>query len=177
MVASLVEPARKPDLAPERERLPELDPDLSPRLRAPARLQHHAQDAIDAEPGVPEAGVRFAHRPCGPRGSTVSGRQRKRWVSDPPSSIPSTKEPGTEPRTFIRGFSATLAAAYRAQRDHGVSDRGTAALSGSQSRLRLCRGDDYCLRRVTSLPSRSHTISSPILLPFSYCHSAAFAPV
>ncbi len=27
-----------------------------PRVRAPARLQHHTQDA-DAEPGVPEAGV------------------------------------------------------------------------------------------------------------------------
>ena len=26
-----------------------------PRLRAPSRVQHHAQDAVDAEPGVPEA--------------------------------------------------------------------------------------------------------------------------
>ena len=43
-----------------------VDGDLSPRLRAPARLQHHAQDALDAEPRVPEAGVRFVHRhlPC-----------------------------------------------------------------------------------------------------------------
>jgi hypothetical protein len=35
----------------------ELDADLNPVPRALARLQHHAQDAIDAEPGVPEAGV------------------------------------------------------------------------------------------------------------------------
>jgi hypothetical protein len=51
------EPLRSPDLAPQRERLTELDPDLSPRLGAPARVQHHAQHAVDAEPGVPEAGV------------------------------------------------------------------------------------------------------------------------
>jgi len=29
----------------------------SPRLRAPVRVQHHAQDAVDAEPGMPEVGV------------------------------------------------------------------------------------------------------------------------
>jgi hypothetical protein len=40
---------------PQRERLLELDPDLRPRLRASARAQQHAQDAVDAEPGVPEA--------------------------------------------------------------------------------------------------------------------------
>ena len=57
LVGQSVEPPRAPDLAPERERSPELEPDLSPRLRAPARVQHHAQDAVDAEPGVPEAGV------------------------------------------------------------------------------------------------------------------------
>jgi hypothetical protein len=51
-----VEPPRAPDLAPQRERLLELDSDLRPRLRAAARVQHHAQDAVDAEPGVPEAG-------------------------------------------------------------------------------------------------------------------------
>src|SRR4030095_14839087 len=37
--------------SPQRERLPELDPDLRPRLCAPVRVQHHAQDAVDAEPG------------------------------------------------------------------------------------------------------------------------------
>ncbi len=42
-----------------------------PRLRAPARLQHHAQDAVDAEPGVPETRVSVAHRPLDPRGSTA----------------------------------------------------------------------------------------------------------
>jgi hypothetical protein len=51
------EPPRAPDLAPQRERTLELDPDHEPRLRAPARVQHHAQDAVDAEPGVPETGV------------------------------------------------------------------------------------------------------------------------
>jgi len=43
--------------APKRERTLELDPDLGPGLRAPARLEHHAQDAVDAEPGVPETSV------------------------------------------------------------------------------------------------------------------------
>src|SRR5215471_3695043 len=47
----LVEPSRAPNLTPQRERPPELDPDLSPRLRAPACLQHHTEDAVDAEPG------------------------------------------------------------------------------------------------------------------------------
>src|SRR5262245_13067082 len=53
----LVEPARASNLAPKLERLPELHADLSPRLRAPSRVQHHAQHAVDAEPRVPEAGV------------------------------------------------------------------------------------------------------------------------
>ena len=43
------------DLAPQRGRLPELDTDHGPRLRAPARLQHHTQHSVDAEPGVTEA--------------------------------------------------------------------------------------------------------------------------
>src|SRR5512138_2126377 len=34
-------------------------------LRAPARVQHHAQDAVAAEPGVPEAGVGHSF-PSGP---------------------------------------------------------------------------------------------------------------
>src|SRR5437867_7868669 len=46
----LVEPPRAPDLAPQRERPPELNPDLRPRLGAPLRVQHHSQDAVDAEP-------------------------------------------------------------------------------------------------------------------------------
>src|SRR5437870_7334681 len=46
-----------PNLTPQRDSSPKLDPDLRPRLRAPSLVQHHAQDAIDAEPGVPEAGV------------------------------------------------------------------------------------------------------------------------
>src|SRR5262249_10317733 len=53
----LVAPARAPDFAPHCERLPELDSDDGPLLRTPAGVQHHAQDAVDAEPGVPEAGV------------------------------------------------------------------------------------------------------------------------
>ena len=35
----------------------------SRRLRAPARVQHHAQHAVDAEPGMSEAGVGWAHTP------------------------------------------------------------------------------------------------------------------
>jgi len=44
--------------SPQRERPSELDPDLRPRLRAPPGVQHHAQDAVDAEPRVPEASDR-----------------------------------------------------------------------------------------------------------------------
>ena len=47
---SLVEAANAPDLAPQRDGSLEFDPDLSPRLRAPVRVQHHAPDAVDAEP-------------------------------------------------------------------------------------------------------------------------------
>jgi hypothetical protein len=32
-------------------------PNLRPRLRAPSLVPHHAQEAVDAEPRVPEAGV------------------------------------------------------------------------------------------------------------------------
>jgi len=53
----LVKPSRAPDLAPQRVRLLELDADLCPRLRALPCVQHHAQDSVDAEPGMPEAGV------------------------------------------------------------------------------------------------------------------------
>ena len=53
--SELVKPSRAPDLAPQRQRLLELGLDLWPRLRTPARLHHHAQDAVDAEPGVPQA--------------------------------------------------------------------------------------------------------------------------
>jgi len=44
-----IRPARR-ICAPQRERPPELDPDHGPRLRAPARAQHHAQDTMDTEP-------------------------------------------------------------------------------------------------------------------------------
>ena len=52
-------PARL-NLTPQRERLFELGLYVRPRLRAPARVQHHAQDAVNAEPEVPEAGVNVA---------------------------------------------------------------------------------------------------------------------
>src|SRR5437870_13853137 len=55
--------------------------DLWPRLRAPARLQHHAQDAVDAKPRVPEAlvGVAlFVHFVSGPRGPDPSARATER---------------------------------------------------------------------------------------------------
>jgi hypothetical protein len=55
----LIEPPRPPNLTPQRERLLELGLDLRPRLRAPARVQHHAQHTVDAEPGVPRAAVSF----------------------------------------------------------------------------------------------------------------------
>src|SRR5712691_1805007 len=64
----LVEPAGAPDLTLQREGLLKLDLDLRPRLRAPALVQHRAQDAVDAEPGMPEAAVGVVHFPFGPRG-------------------------------------------------------------------------------------------------------------
>src|SRR5207245_10257991 len=67
-------PARAPDLTAERERPPELDSDLRPRLRAPVRMEHHTQNAVDAEPGMPETGVGVVHFPFGPRASTSSGQ-------------------------------------------------------------------------------------------------------
>src|SRR5438552_16539175 len=90
----LVQPARAPDLAPQRERLPELDPHYRPRLRAPSLVQHHPQDAVDAEPGVPEAGVgqamnNLAHvAPAGNGGVT-----RRRNAEGRPSV--SCRTPGT----------------------------------------------------------------------------------
>ena len=50
-----VERPDAPDLTPHGERLPEGDADFDPRLRALALVQHDAQHAVDAEPGVPEA--------------------------------------------------------------------------------------------------------------------------
>jgi hypothetical protein len=77
------------NLTPQHERLLELDADLSLRLGAPARVQHHPQDTVDAEPGVPEAGVGVVRFAFGPRGSTVSaglhsttGRMRADSESD-----------------------------------------------------------------------------------------------
>src|SRR5262245_3541785 len=54
---------RAPDLASQRERPPELDTYDEPRLRAPACGEHHAQAAVEAEPGVPEA-FQSARRPA-----------------------------------------------------------------------------------------------------------------
>jgi len=44
------------------------------RSRSSARMLHHAQYAVDAEPWVPEAGVGVVDFAFGSRGSTVSGR-------------------------------------------------------------------------------------------------------
>src|SRR6266849_168830 len=57
----LVEPPRALDLTLQREGLLERGLDLRPRLRAPALVQHRTQDAVDAEPGVPEARVGVVH--------------------------------------------------------------------------------------------------------------------
>src|SRR2546428_10123185 len=65
--SELVKPSRAPDLAPQRQRLLELGLDLWPRLRAPARTEHDPDDAVDAEPRVPEAGGGVVHFPFGPR--------------------------------------------------------------------------------------------------------------
>jgi hypothetical protein len=65
---------RAPDRTPQRERPPEFNPDLRPRLRAPVRVQHHAQDAVDAEPGMPEASVGVVHFPFGPPQGDIESR-------------------------------------------------------------------------------------------------------
>ena len=52
--------------SPQHERPPELDAHDSPCLRAPSRVEHHAQEAIDTEPRMPEAGGRRFHFAFGP---------------------------------------------------------------------------------------------------------------
>src|SRR4029453_18113730 len=54
----------------------ELNSDLTPRLRAPPGVQHHAQDAVDAQPRVPEAGVDT--RGISPPGQGAPGGPPKR---------------------------------------------------------------------------------------------------
>jgi hypothetical protein len=80
-VTSLVEPARAADLTPKRQRLLELGLDLRRRVGAPARPSHHAQNAVDAKPRVPEAlvGVSlFVHFVSGPHGTTYRQTSRHR---------------------------------------------------------------------------------------------------
>ena len=81
---SLVEPARASNLTPQGERLPELHADLRPRLRAPPRVQHHAQDAIDAEPGIQRrASVSLISRSTVSAGlHSTTGRMRADSESD-----------------------------------------------------------------------------------------------
>jgi hypothetical protein len=73
-----------PDLAPERERLRELGLHLRPRLRAPACVEHCAEQAIDAEPGVPEAGVGVVHLPLAHAGHgawhAMEGSDKRRAI-------------------------------------------------------------------------------------------------
>jgi hypothetical protein len=100
----LVEPPRAPDLAPQRERAPELDPDLRPRPRTPARLQHPAQDAVDAEPGVPEAGRRCRSFPLGLRGARMlSNSRRQRQLGF--RSAPIIESAGSMPCRISNGTS------------------------------------------------------------------------
>src|SRR5207245_10621037 len=82
--------------------------DLRPRLRAPARLQHHAQNAVDAEPGVPEAGALV-----GPR---VGEAAECDVEHPPPSGSPSTRaemDIGPAADHFSRGAGSGNAAARR----------------------------------------------------------------
>src|SRR2546428_2233888 len=92
----LGEPPRPPDLTPERERLLELGLDLRPRLRAPALVQHRAQDAVDSEPGMPEAGVGLGHLPpaaAAPRAPVPLARLR----GDPVPLTQPAVPPGAPP--------------------------------------------------------------------------------
>ena len=53
--------ARAPDLAPQRERPPELDADDEPSLSTPSRLQHDTQDAGATMIAVPhDQPIRFS---------------------------------------------------------------------------------------------------------------------
>jgi hypothetical protein len=59
--------------------------DHGPRLTAPAGVQHQAQHPVDAEPGVPAAGVGVCH--ClRASWSTVSGRRSSMFKDSPPVS-------------------------------------------------------------------------------------------
>jgi len=55
----------------------ELDADLSPLIRVPARVQHRAQEPVEADHGMPERGVGVRYGLFGSRGSTVSGKHLK----------------------------------------------------------------------------------------------------
>jgi hypothetical protein len=137
----LIEPSRTPDLAPQRERPLELDPDPRPRLRAPARLQHHAQDAVDAEPGVPEAVVgqamsNLAHvAPAGNGGVT-----RRRNAEGRPSV--SCRTPGTSSsRTTgyhlaVRGDRPQGTCAGLSELSRRIRHRRVPGLEGRDARLR-----------------------------------------
>src|SRR5262249_28132287 len=123
----LAEPPRAPDLAPHRERPPELDADDEPRLRAPARMQHHAQDAVDAEPGMPEAGV--VHF-LGPRGGLairrlVQARAVWQYVCTMPRGQPdgasALERIPRAPRREQRGASAVRA--YAREQPEGFGKR------------------------------------------------------
>ena len=50
--------------------------------RTPAWLQHHAQDAVDAEPGVPEPGVGVVH----------ADREAQRRMTNQPAAAPATPQ-------------------------------------------------------------------------------------
>src|SRR5262249_6856954 len=68
---------------------------LNSSSRAPARVVHHAQDAVDAEPGVPEAGVGSHHRATvvrfRPTALVNSQSVRTSATERPPKSLRSRK--------------------------------------------------------------------------------------
>src|SRR5438034_3728665 len=85
-----------PDLATQHERPPELDSGLRPCLRTAVRVQHHAQDAVDAEPGDARGGslrVRGSYRSLSSQGGLATGRggvplgrNSQTWPSQGPKS-------------------------------------------------------------------------------------------
>jgi len=64
---------------------PEVDPDDEPRLGAPSRVQHNAQEAVDAEPGGVRGGRRVVvdHYSHGPRKGEypAAAFHRAPWVT------------------------------------------------------------------------------------------------
>jgi len=86
------------------ERPTELDTDDEPRLRAPPRVQHHPQDAVDAEPGMAEADIIRVRSLLGDRGFVDLPGDRLNAII--PTRRPSVREARAVCEDFLLGNAA-----------------------------------------------------------------------